>query len=264
MPETRTLTIRDRKVRVLEDGKSDVPVVFLAGIGGVPAWTPFLEVLAKNRRVIVPSLPGFPGATEFRHLDSLYDWVVHTLETLELLDEPTFDLIGSSVGGALACEIASLVDTQVRRLVLIAPFGVFLEDDPAADIWAQVPGPKSIPNLVCSHPERWDAIWEKPADGDEIEWSILQTRSMEAAARFLFPFGNTGVTSRLHRIHNSTLLVRGAEDRVLPSAYNAVFAEGIEGAVRTIEIEDAGHLPEIDNPETLVREINAFLLDQEN
>ena len=264
MPETRTLTIRDRKVRVLEDGKSDVPVVFLAGIGGVPAWTPFLEVLAKNRRVIVPSLPGFPGATEFRHLDSLYDWVVHTLETLELLDEPTFDLIGSSVGGALACEIASLVETQVRRLVLIAPFGVFLEDDPAADIWAQVPGPKSIPNLVCSHPERWDAIWEKPADGDEIEWSILQTRSMEAAARFLFPFGNTGVTSRLHRIHNSTLLVRGAEDRVLPSAYNAVFAEGIEGPVRTIEIKDAGHLPEIDNPEMVVREINAFLLDQEN
>jgi len=264
MPETRSLTIRDREVRVLEEGRSDVPVVFLAGIGGVPAWTPFLEALAKNRRVIVPSLPGFPGATEFRHLDSLYDWVVHTLETLELLDEPTFDLIGSSVGGALASEIASLVETQVRRLVLIAPFGVFLEDDPAADIWAQVPGPKSIPNLVCSHPERWDAIWEMPADGDEIEKSLLQTRSMEAAARFLFPFGNTGVTSRLHRIHNSTLLVRGAEDQVLPSAYNAVFAHGIEGPVRTIEIEDAGHLPEIDNPEMLVREINAFLLDQEN
>ena len=264
MPETRSLTIRDHEVRVLEEGRSDVPVVFLAGIGGVPAWTPFLEALAKNRRVIVPSLPGFPGATEFRHLDSLYDWVVHTLETLELLDEPTFDLIGSSVGGALASEIASLVETQIRRLVLIAPFGVFLEDDPAADIWAQVPGPKSIPNLVCSHPERWDAIWEMPADGDEIEWSLLQTRSMEAAARFLFPFGNTGVTSRLHRIHNSTLLVRGAEDRVLPSAYNAVFAEGIEGPVRTIEIKDAGHLPEIDNPEMVVREINAFLLDQEN
>ena len=264
MPKTRSLTIRDREVRVLEGGVSDVPVVFLAGIGGVPAWTPFLEALATNRRVIVPSLPGFPGATEFRHLDSLYDWVVHTLETLELLDEPTFDLIGSSVGGALASEIASLVETQVRRLVLIAPFGVFLEDDPAADIWAQIPGPKSIPNLVCSHPERWDALWEMPADGDEIEWSILQTRSMEAAARFLFPFGKTGVTSRLHRIGNATLLVRGAEDRVLPAASNAVFADGIEGPVRTIEIEDAGHLPEIDNPEALVREINAFLLDQEN
>ncbi|GIT39884.1 MAG: hypothetical protein Ct9H300mP8_10800 [Gammaproteobacteria bacterium] len=130
--------------------------------------------------------PGFPGAAEFRHLDSLYDWVVHTLETLELLNEPMFDLIGSSVGGALASEIASLFETPVRRLVLIAPFGIFLEDDPAAGIWAQIPGPKSIPKLVCSHPERWEAIWEMPADGDEIEWSILQTRSMEARHVFFF------------------------------------------------------------------------------
>ena len=264
MPETRSLTIRDREVRVLHDGDGEIPVVFLAGIGGVPTWTPFLEALARNRRVIVPSLPGFPGATEFRHLDSLYDWVVHTLETLESLHEPTFDLIGSSVGGALASEIASLVETKVRRLVLISPFGVFLEKDPSADIWAQVPGPKSIPNLVCAHPELWDAIWEMPADGDEIEWTLLQTRSMEAAARFLFPLGKTGITSRLHRIHNPTLLVRGATDQVLPATYNAVFADGIEGPVRTIEIEDAGHLPEIDNPDMLVREINAFLLDQEN
>ena len=60
------------------------------------------------------------------------------------------------------------------------------------------------------------------------------------------------------------MLVRGAEDQVLPASYNAIFADGIEGAVRTIEIEDAGHLPEVDNPEALVREINAFLLDQEN
>ena len=109
MPEIRSLTVRDREVRVMEDGEGDLPIVFLAGIGGVPTWTPFLTALAKNRRVIVPSLPGFPGAAEFRHLDSLYDWVVHTLETLELLNEPMFDLIGSSVGGALASDIASLV-----------------------------------------------------------------------------------------------------------------------------------------------------------
>ena len=51
---------------------------------------------------------------------------------------------------------------------------------------------------------------------------------------------------------------------MLPATSNAVFADGIEGPVHTIEIEDAGHLPEIDNPEALVREINAFLLDQEN
>ena len=49
---------------------------FLAGLGGLPRWLPFLDRLAETRTVIVPSLPGYPGATGHTELDTHLDWVL--------------------------------------------------------------------------------------------------------------------------------------------------------------------------------------------
>ena len=264
MPSERAVAVGGQPVRVWEAGSnpSVPPAVFFAGVGGLPKWLPFLDELATTRRVIVPSLPGFPGNENFRHLDSLLDWIVHAVETMEALDEERVDLIGSSVGGALAAEVAAIAGNIVNRLVLIAPFGCFDAQDPAADIWAQVPGPDSIPNLVCENPENWKRTWEVPEGAEAIDWQVMQTRAMEAAARLLFPFGDTGVLKRLHRVHHPTLLLRGEKDRVLPASYNQRFAGALAGPVRTATIAESGHLPELDAPEALAREINAFLADQ--
>jgi pimeloyl-ACP methyl ester carboxylesterase len=251
------------KCRVLEGG-SGAPVVFLAGVGGLPQWAPFLDALAKTRRVIAPSLPGFPGAQEFRHLDEYYDWVVAALEITEQLGQPSFDLIGSSVGGALAAELAALLGEKVRRLVLISPFGMFDEKSPPADLWAQPPGPDTLPSLVCAKPDAWKQLWQKPADVDPVEWGILLTRSMEAAARYLFPMGNTRIEKRLHRVSVPTLLVRGAADKVMPAVYLDRFAERLRGPVQRYEVAGAGHLVEIDAPDELARHVNAFLSDQQH
>ncbi len=261
-----TIALHGRSMRVLERGTGPAgapPVVFLAGIGGVPRWLPFLEHLSDTRRVIVPSLPGFPGAEEFRHLDSVYDWIVETIEMFEALHLPSMDLIGSSVGGALAAETAAISGAAIRRLVLISPFGLFDEAEPNTDIWAQIPSPDVLAGLVCADPERWKRIWQTPDGADAVEWQIAQTRSMEAAARFLFPFGETGLVRRLHRITQPTLLARGAEDRVIPASYQQRFAAGIAGPVRETVIDAAGHLAELDQPEALARHIHAFLSDQE-
>jgi pimeloyl-ACP methyl ester carboxylesterase len=258
----REVTPLGHTCRVLEAGNG-TPVVFLAGVGGLPQWSPFLDALAKTRRVIVPSLPGFPGAQDFRHLDEYYDWVVAALEITEQLELPSFDLIGSSVGGALAAELAALLGNKVRRLVLIAPFGMFDDKAPPADLWAQPPGPDTLPNLLCAKPDAWKALWQKPADVDPVEWGILLTRSMEAAARYLFPMGNTHIERRLHRVAQPTLLVRGSADKVMPALYLDRFAERIRGPVQKNELAGAGHLVELDAPEELARRVNAFLSDQQ-
>ena len=265
MADETSLTVGGHAVRVLEQGDDTAlpPIVFFAGIGGLPGWIPFLDRLADTRRVIVPSLPGFPGAADFRQLDSLLDWIVHAVETVEALDAAPVDLVGSSVGGALAAEVAAIAGSLVNRLVLIAPFGVFDAQEPAADIWAQVPGPDSIPNLVCADPENWKAAWQLPEGADPLDWQVMHSRAMEAAARLLFPFGDTGVATRLHRVHQPTLLARGEQDQVLPASYNERFAAALAGPVRQATIAAAGHLPELDAPDALAREIVAFLADQE-
>ena len=71
-PSERTVTVNGHACRVWEKG-SGAAVGFLAGLGGAPRWTPFLDALAQHRRVIVPSLPGFPGATGHERLDDHLD-----------------------------------------------------------------------------------------------------------------------------------------------------------------------------------------------
>jgi len=256
-----TVVAAGHSCRVLESGQGQ-PVVYFAGVGGLPRWSPFLDALAATRRVIVPSIPGFPGAIDFRHLDDYYEWVVAALELLEGVGAAPVDLIASSVTAPLAAEVSGFARDRVRRLVLIAPFGIYDEREPAADLWAQRPGPDVLPSLLCSDPAKWTSLWKMPDGEDPVEWGLYLTRAMEAAARFLFPMGNTGIEKRLYRVVQPTLLVRGADDRVIPASYLDRFADKLGGRVVNQTIAGAGHVIELDQPDALARQINAFLADQ--
>ena len=98
--------------------------------------------------MIVPSLPGFPGGDRGHTvLDSHLDWVLAVRQLLEKAGLDGADLAGSSVGGSLAAEIAAIWPRSVRRLALIAPFGLFDESDPATDPWAQRAARRAGPDV---------------------------------------------------------------------------------------------------------------------
>jgi abhydrolase domain-containing protein 6 len=166
------------------------------------------------------------------------------------------DLAGSSVGASLAAEVAALWPTSVRRLALIAPFGLFDEKNPPTDPWAQ--RGDAVPALMCADPEIWKAMKAPPEGANSIEWPIEQVRASEAAARIFWPLGNTRIEKRLHLIKAPTLLLWGDHDRVMPRGYAEVFAKGISGDTKTRIIPGAGHLAELDKPIEVAREILAF------
>src|SRR5690606_15407581 len=97
-------------------------------------WTPFLEQLASNYEVVAPSLPGFPGAAGHDALDTHFDWLLATHDLLAAADLAGADLMAVSVAGALAADAAGVWPDLVRRLVLVAPFGLFDAHEPATDI----------------------------------------------------------------------------------------------------------------------------------
>jgi pimeloyl-ACP methyl ester carboxylesterase len=245
-PQTTTVDINGYSCRVWTAG-SGPKLGFLAGFGGLPHWVPFLNELAKQRTVIVPSLPGFPGG-ERGHvaLDSHLDWLVATRLLLEGAGLAGADLAGSSVGGSLAAETAALWPSMVKRLALIAPFGLFDENDPATDPWAQrVP---DAAGLFCADPKNWELLKAEPEGHNDPEWPIEQVRASEAAARIFWPLGNTKLEKRLPLITAPTLLIWGGEDRIMPRGYADKFAAGITGKTEITVIPGAGHLAELDKP----------------
>jgi abhydrolase domain-containing protein 6 len=248
----RTVGVGGFSARVWEKGSGE-PIGYLAGLGGLPRWTPFLDRLAERRRVIAPSLPGFPGCEGHDRLDDLLDWITATCDLLEGAGLDGRELVGASVGGALAAEVAAL--RGVPRLNLIAPFGIFDAAEPVVDPWAQRPG--ALLGLLTAKPETAIGQFAAPAGIDEVEWQVRMVRASEAAARLLWPICDTGVAKRLHRVTAPTLLVWGAEDRILPASYAKRFAERIAGPTEIRSIAGAGHLADLDAPDPIADAILA-------
>jgi pimeloyl-ACP methyl ester carboxylesterase len=242
----RTVTVNGETCRVWEKGRGS-PVFYLAGFGGLPRWTPFLDRLAAQHRVVAPSLPGFPGASGHDRLDTLLDWVAATLDLLEAVGCSGADLIGASVGGALAAEVAAMSPSLVRRLVLIAPFGLYDRGSPPTALWAQKSA--ALPSLLCADAKTFTDFTAPPDGLAPGEWSIITTRASEAAARLLWPLADTRLERRLHRVRSTTLIVWGAEDKVLRPSYAERFAAGITGKTVVTIIPGAGHLADLDAPE---------------
>ena len=206
---------------------------FLAGLGGLPRWLPFLDKLAETRTVVVPSLPGYPGATGHTELDSHLDWVLAVRQLIDKAGLAGADLVGASVGGAFAAEMAAIFPGHVAKLVLIAPFGLFDDKEPATDPWAQ--RKDNVAGLMCANGEKWN----------------------ELAARAFWPLGNTRLEKRLGLIAAPTLILWGERDAVLPPSYAKKFAAGINGSTRVETVAGAGHLAYLDQPDAVARAVLA-------
>jgi pimeloyl-ACP methyl ester carboxylesterase len=251
------IAVNGAPCRVWEKGAGK-PLYYLAGIAGLPRWTPFLDHLAATRRVVAPSLPGFPGAEGHDVLDAHLDWIAATLDLLEGAGaEGPIDLVGASVGGALAAEVAALSPAFVRRLVLIAPFGLYDRNSPPADVWAQKPG--ATATLLCKNPETYIGFTAPPEGVDPGEWAVLMARGAESGARILWPLGDTRLVRRLHRVKADTLIVWGDEDQVLAPSYAEHFGQEIAGRAAVALIPRAGHLADLDAPDLAAQFVGGFL-----
>src|SRR5207244_743145 len=112
--------------------------------------------------VIAPSLPGYPGGGHGHTLlDNTLDWVLAVRQLAVEAGLDGADLVGGSVGGAFAAELAAIWPQSVKRLALIAPWGLFDEREPATDPWAQ--RVDNVPGMMCAEPQNWSRLVEPPA-----------------------------------------------------------------------------------------------------
>jgi pimeloyl-ACP methyl ester carboxylesterase len=255
---TTTIQLDGEASTVLEKGSGE-PVVYLAGLRGLPRWLPFLDRLADTRRVVVLNLPGFPGGapTVFRTLDDHLDWLAATLDLFDAAGLRGVDVVASSVGGMLAADVAALSPGYVRRLVLIAPFGLYDTEDPGPDYFAELEDRQ--PALLVADPHKLAEVTAPPDGVDPLDTKIDAMRALEAAARLTWPFGDRHIKRRLHRVTQPTLVVWGDQDRILPPSYAQRWASGIGARAEVVLVPGAGHECVIDEPEVSAKHVLSFL-----
>ena len=257
MVETR----RGARIRVLQSGPVDgPPLVFLHGVMGLLDDTRFLDLLAQRYRVFAPELPGYGGSAGEELLEDMLDFALHGWDLVDALGLRQPHLVGHSMGGMIAAEMACLAPRDLGKLVLVGAAGLWMDEHPIPDIFAMLP--HQIAEVLFADPQKGQALLTGGADLSDMEalkdFYVASQRRLAMAGKILFPIPNRRLTKRLYRLTAETLVLWGAADRLIVPAYAERWKALIPTA-RVQTIDGAGHMLPYEQPEAFVRTVGAFL-----
>jgi len=261
-PAVRRLKLwQDRVETEVEIAGSGRPLVYLHGPWGLAPDRAFIARLAGTHTVYAPKHPGTSrGDPDAVHaLDGWLDLVVYYGEVLDRLALDTAVLVGHSFGGLVAAELAAAAPKSVGRLVLIDPVGLWRDDLPVKN-WMLLSEKERRPSLFANpEGEAAQAFFALPDDPAERVDTLAQTIWAQACTgKLVWPVPDRGLKKRAHRIAAPTLIVWGKADRIVDPAYAQEFAKRIAGARITL-IDQAGHLPHLEQPDAVAQAVQGFL-----
>ncbi len=261
-PDVRRLKLwQDRVETEVEVSGRGPSLVYLHGPWGLGPDRAFVARLAGGYTVYAPKFPGTThGDPDAVHaLDNWFDLMVYHGELFDKLKLAGPAVVGHSFGGLLAAEIAASIPQSVGRLVLIDPVGLWRDDHPVQN-WMLLSDKTRNASLFAS-PEGEAArrFFDIPAEATERVETLAQFIWAQACTgKFVWPIADRGFAKHSHRITAPTLIVWGKADRIIAPAYAHEFAKRIAGA-RVELIEEAGHLPHLEQPEYLAKVLFSFL-----
>lgn len=250
-------TVGACRVRVWSAGEGP-PLLYLHGFEQHPGGATFLRRLAQKRRVYAPETPGYGGSTGVEELDGVLGLTLHHRQLVESWGVGRIDVVGHSLGGMFAAEFAAICPHLTRRLVLVDAYGLWLDDVGMPDPF--VLGEKEL------RVAKWadaDAAPPEPSiftpDPEAPQLTILErAKNLAAATKFMWPIADRGLRGRLPLIQAPTLVIHGARDGLVPTAYAHQFGRLIPAA-RVVTIDGAGHLPMVEREDAFMRAVEDFL-----
>jgi pimeloyl-ACP methyl ester carboxylesterase len=238
------LIVNGIKTVVHTAGKGD-PLVLFHGAGTVDGFE-FAEPWSEKFRVVVPYHPGFGESDDDPTFTDIQDYVMHYLDLFDALKIDTMHLVGLSMGGYLAAKFASQQAHRVKKLVLIAPYGLYVPEHPTLDIIA-VPGEQLVPMLVSNFDTLKKSLPEKP----DLDFIAARYREATSFARLFWEHPTDPKFPRhLHRVKMPTLIVWGDEDKLIPVQQSQTWRKLIPNS-EIMVVKGAGHIVQRDKPETV-------------
>jgi len=223
----------------------------LHGGGGPRTVQGIADHLAPTTDVILPTLPGWNGTerpasiTDVSHLAQLY------LDLLAERDLSDVLVIGSSLGGWIAAEMAARDGSRIGKLVLIDAVGITVPAEPIRDFFAL--DPRGVAEYAWHDSERY---YVDPATVPEPQQAI-QRANMATMRAIAGEMHDPALSGRLSGVKTPTLVIWGESDRIVTPEYGRAYA-GLIPDARFHVVAQAGHLPQLEQPAATLALIDNF------
>jgi pimeloyl-ACP methyl ester carboxylesterase len=261
MMEENFIEIDGNKIRYLESGHSKKTLVLLHGLGAsAERWNQVIPIFAEQFHVIVPDLIGF-GYSDKPLVDYTPEFFLDFLEKFFIasnIDRP--NIIGSSLGGQLSAEYASLHSQNIEKLVLVSPAGAMKQSTPALDAYimaALYPNDQSAKNAFQMMEASGEDVEDKIVN-DFVERMRLPNAKLAFMSTVLGLKNSELITSKLPSISVPTLIIWGSDDPVIPINYADDFISAIQDC-RFFRMDGCGHTPYVQNPQIFTSKVLEFL-----
>ena len=254
--KTARETFGDFDVRIWQGDGRERPLLYLHGFEQHPGAASFLAKLGERHAVRAPEHPGYGSSTGFEHVEDIFDVTLHYRRLIERWNVGPVDVIGHSLGGMFAAELAAIAPQLVRGLVLVSPYGLWLDDPPMPDPFVLNPAQLAIAKWhdtekAGSEPSAFDS-----AGGETI--ATFRAQNLSTATKFLWPIPDRGLKRRLQYVAAPTLVVRGASDGLFPAPYVDAWTAAIAGAC-SATIANAGHVPMVEADDAFISTVEQIL-----
>ena len=242
--EETFLTVKGCRIRLRRSG-SGPSMVYLHGADGAALIAPFMTKLSEQYDLLVPEHPGYGQSEEIDWLENIHDLAYFYLDLFDHLKLGEIHLVGSSIGGWLAMEIAVRNPERIRSMTLVGPAGIRAPGAQPGDIflWSHE---QLVANLFHSRAivERVLALPVTEADQD----IRLKNRHTTALLAWEPRLHDPHLAKWIHRANMPVRIVWGAQDKVMPLAWGQKLVELMPHASLQV-FDQCGHLPQIEYPE---------------
>jgi pimeloyl-ACP methyl ester carboxylesterase len=256
-PREETVSVGGLKIPTLIGGTGD-PLLVLHGAGGPRGWRRWMAAVARHFTVYAPTHPGFGTADAADWMETIDDLARFYLWFLDELGLTRVHLLGHSIGGWTAAELAVMNPHRLDRLVLVAPTGLKPEHGEILDIFYY--SPEELWRMTVHDPAaipEWAELFGAPPTPAQLE---VATRNREMTARLSWkPYMfNPRLSYFLPRVSTPTLIVWGRQDQVVPLVCGQQYARALPNG-RLSVLERCGHQPPIEHPEAFADLVVQFL-----
>jgi pimeloyl-ACP methyl ester carboxylesterase len=230
-----------------EDHGSGRPYLLLHGGAGPRSIAGLAAALAEKGRVVSPVHPGFDGTIRPSWCIRIADLATAYLALIEKLGLDNLVVIGNSVGGWIAAELALRNSPRVAAMALLNPCGIDTGSPDRTIVDPMKLAPQERAAMAFHDPARYALAPATPEAAAQMA-ANQQTLRVYAGETFMH---DPTLHGRLAGVTLPTAVIWGESDRIVDIDYGRRFADAIPGA-RFAAVPQAGHFPHIEQPETVL------------